>query len=296
LVAKKTASSVQPVGAPPVKHVEPATAVESVDVALTATAPTIESSAVAVVVTTCAPLVQHVAASPVEHVQPGDVVTTVIPNDPVAVGTTAPRVVDSAPTAVASVPHPVDIASVAHPVDIAMTSAPVEHVVGATTLTQVESVSYSVNVAVTTHPVGDGATSAPIKPVGVAATSTPTVESVRATVDVALTAIATPVPRVDVDLSTTSPSIRPEVNSVDVAVTTHRPVGDGEIIILVDTNVHTIAQLKQLELQKQKMDCCATSDLIPHGNKIRTEIKVLSLVLDDFPLFKMKTIPPSPKI
>jgi hypothetical protein len=135
-VAKKTASSVQPVGAPLVKHVEPATAVESVDVALTATAPTIESSAVAVVVTTCAPLVQHVAASPVEHVQPADVVATVIPNNPVAVGTTAPCVVDSAPTTVASVPHPVDIASVAHPVDIAMTSAPVKHVVGATTSTK----------------------------------------------------------------------------------------------------------------------------------------------------------------
>jgi hypothetical protein len=142
------------------------------------------------------------------------------------VGTTAPCVVDSAPTAVASVPHPVDIASVVHPVDIAMTSAPVEHVVGATTLTQVESVSDSVDVAVTTQPVGDAANSAPIEPVCVAAILTRTVESVRDTFDVGLTAIAPPVPRVDVHLYTTSPSVQPAVNSVNVAVTTH-PVSDG---------------------------------------------------------------------
>jgi hypothetical protein len=161
------------------------------------------------------------------------------------VGRTAPLVVNSFPSAIESVDDvaltataapPVKSAAVEtyappttappHPVAIAMTSAHVEAVVGATTSTPVDSVSNSVNVAVTTHPVGDGATSAPIKPVFVAATSTPNVESVRATVDVGLTAIAPPVPRVVVDLSTTSPSVQPEVNSVNVAVTTH-PVGDG---------------------------------------------------------------------
>jgi hypothetical protein len=47
-----------------------------------------------------------------------------------------------------------------------------------------------------------------------------------------------------------------------------------QIIILVDTNVHTIAQLKeQLQLQKQKMDYRATYDLIPYGNKVWTPVE-----------------------
>jgi hypothetical protein len=62
-----------------------------------------------------------------------------------------------------------------------------------------------------------------------------------------------------------------------------------QIIILVDTNVYTIAQLKeQLQLQKQKMDCHATYDLIPYGNKVRTPVEPVGVASAPAPV---KTIP-----
>jgi hypothetical protein len=64
-----------------------------------------------------------------------------------------------------------------------------------------------------------------------------------------------------------------------------------QIIILVDSNVNTIAQLKeeQLQLQKQKMDCRATYDLIPYGNKVRTPVEPVGVASAPAPV--VKTIP-----